>query len=123
MNKLVKTFGLIGFVLLYIFAVSADNFAAINPTFLNTSTNTDSGYFKEQTTHLFSHTNQSVGSIYNFTETTSSTPKKLSNSQLVAVQVSDNILESKFVQYSESDRNFPLKFTKEDIIYPFHYFL
>ena len=122
MNKLVRTSAIIGFILLYIFAINIDTEISANAPFHSTPQESTSGYFKDQPSHLFSHTNQSFENIFNFTSTNFSESKKLSKIFPAVVRVTENILESKYVQYSIADISSPLKFTKKDIIYPFHSF-
>lgn len=121
-NKFVKTSVLIGFILLYIFAISIDTNVSANASFLTKNQESATGYFKDQPSHLFSHTNQSFENVLNFTSTNFSESKRPFKAFSSFVQVTDNILESKFVQYTLADVSFPLKFTKKDIIYPFHFF-
>ena len=123
MKKLLNTSALAAFILLYIFAVSVENFTVINPVFLSNPDENTSGYFTDQSAHLFSHTNQSVEIIYNFVQNNFPDTRKLSRIYPAIIQVKANILEQKFVQFTFSERSFPLTFSKPDISYPFHYFL
>jgi len=121
-KKLLESSAIAAIVMLYIFALSVENHSGVPGDFNNPDQST-SGYFTSQSAHLFSHTNQSVETIYNFARTPFPDTRKFYKIYAVIVLVNDNILEQKFVQFTFAERNFPIPFTKPDIVYPFQYFL
>lgn len=122
MNKLAKPSAVLGFIFLYIFAISISTNIPANESFLNHSQGDSTGYFKDNPAHLFSHTNQSFENVCSFTSANFSDSKRFFKSYLSFVQVAENLMESQFVQYTVADLSFPLKFDAKDIIYPFHFF-
>src|SRR5690554_2841295 len=109
--------------MLYSFAVFTENEAAINASFFAKSDADSYGYFTDQSSALYSHTNPNVNVVYDFTSTSFPEVKDPSQSFKAIVWVSDRISNTKFHQYSLCNTNFPVAFSKPDIVFPFHYFL
>lgn len=123
MKKLAKISTLSVFVLLYVFAASVENLTVVNPSYLSNPSENTAGYFTDQSAHLFSHTNQSIETIYNFAGTNFPDKRKFSKVYPAIIVIKENILEQKFAQFTFAERSSPLIFSKPDISYPFHYFL
>lgn len=81
------------------------------------------GYFTDQSATLYSHTNPNVNVVYDFTSMSFPKLKDPSQSFEAIVSVSDQIANRKFLQYSLFNTNFPVAFSKPDIVFPFHHFL
>lgn len=109
--------------MLYSFAVFTENEAAINASFFAKSDADAYGYFTDQSSALYSHTNPDVKVVYDFTSTSFPKLKDPSQSFKAIVAVSEHLTNMKFLQYSVLNTNFPIVFSKPDIVFPFHYFL
>lgn len=123
MKNALKIFGVLCITMLYSMAVFTENEAAINASHFTHSEADSSGYFTDQSSTLYSHTNPNANIVYDFTSTSFPKIKDPSQSFKAIVSVSDQLANTKFLQYSLFTIYFPILFSKTDIIFPFHYFL
>ena len=123
MKNALKIFGVLCITALYSMAVFTENEADINASFFLDSDAYSSGYFTDQSATLYSHTNPNVNVVYDFTSSSFPKVKDPLQSFKAMVSVSGHIANTKFLQYSLFNTNYPVAFSKPDIVFPFHYFL
>lgn len=121
MRKVFKIFGVSVVALLYATAVFTENSAQIDASYFAFSQDQTSGYFTNPVTTLHSHTQ--VNLVYDLSYSQTVQVKDLTKRFVAVKMVFEHEENAEFTQYSIQNTYFPLKFSKPDIVYPFHDFL
>ncbi|QQS27729.1 MAG: hypothetical protein IPM47_12650 [Sphingobacteriales bacterium] len=110
------------FSVLYCFAIGAGNINVFNPQVTQTSFSGSSSYFTKSPSGLFAVTLPKE-TTFNGQNNNTSPVQKIETGELWAI-LNGSGLHSKahFLLQLLLSKNFPVKFRKADLIFPFHYF-
>jgi hypothetical protein len=120
-KKQVKVFGVSVFVALYCFVIGVNSNSLTSANTITQQTNQEH-HFSVSSAGIIFHTPQ--------TENTENITNKLPvfsgrnpfSVLWAMVKVTEQLLQNQFSHYGFFLKNFPIKFQKADIIYPFHFF-
>jgi hypothetical protein len=90
--------------------------------FRDYSTSSQEKTFSDFSKKLFCHTSQTESSVNSFNNLPAPKFQNPFKEFWANTQVTEQLIETAFSQYSHMSRNFLIQHRKEDIIFPFHYF-
>ena len=122
MKKFIASFGIILIALTYGFIVIIPHSNAINSTFTDKPDIVKETYCPTVLTNLFYNTSESESIVSSFNNTQLNTFEDTFKKSLVIAKITEQFFLNEFTQYISNSRNFLIKFRKNDIIFPSHYF-
>jgi len=121
-KKFVTSYGIIFLVLIYGFIVNIPHSNTINSTFIDNPDIAKETYNPIVLTNLFYNTSESESVVSSFNNTQLNTFEDTFKKSLVIAKITEQLFLNEFIQYTSNSRNLLIKFRKNDIIYPSHYF-
>lgn len=121
MKKQLKFFGIAVFVALYCFVIGV-NSNSLKSTIKFTQQTAQENYFSVSSAGIIFHTPQTENTVNTVNKLPVFSGRNPLTGLWAMVKVTEQLLQNQFSHYGFFLKNFPIKFQKADIIYPFHFF-
>ncbi|MDD2563222.1 MAG: hypothetical protein PHU27_03275 [Salinivirgaceae bacterium] len=122
MKNNIRNWSVVLLIAIYCFAIGIVANSTIPYAIRDTQTTEQAKFFATVSTDLFYHTPQSENSYSNLIDFPAPTFKNPLNSYWVLNKTTEQYLAIAFSQYTFISRNFPIRYRKTNIIFPFHCF-
>jgi len=110
--------------MLYCFAIGIVNGSAFQPgsALIHENSSGKENYFSVASISLFCQTSQPKPPLTSFKNSPPPTLNDSAGEYAAMAKASSQLRHSAFAQYISFSKNFPIRFRKANLIFPFHYF-